>query len=211
MREKLINYIIIGGLVIALLFLMQRCNEESNKAISATKVLNDKVSYYKNKLGSQTATISVLQTDKRTLKQQVLANDDSLKKLASEFSKLKSIIKHTTLIQIDSIPVPFDVVVPCEFSRLGRYDTKWIDFNYQATNTGLIFQDFNLRNETTIITGFKRKWFLGKQSLKTDITNSNPYFSTNEIKSTTITIPTRFYDTRAFNIGIGIIGGLLIK
>lgn len=210
-NQKYILYGVIGLLIALLLFSVKRCKEESYLKDSANKVLSSKVEYYKNKLGSKTATIDVLETDNKTLKKEILKKDDSLNKLASDFSKVISIVKAKEEIKIDSIGFTFDEPFDCEFTKFGRHDTKWFSFLYQVDNKGFVLDDIRLKNETTVLTGFKRKWFLGKRSLKTDITNSNPYFKTTEIQSTTVKIPVKFYDTRLFNIGVGILLGKLIS
>ena len=206
-----IKEILIVGLAIALFFSVKTCKKESHLKDSATTQLTAKTQYFKNKLGTQTATIQVLAIDKNTLKSTVLKRDDSLKKLADEFAKVKSIVKWKSIYRIDTITVKHDSLIPCDFTTSGGYHKKHIDFNYKVNPIGLIIEDLTIPNETTIITGFKRKWFLGKQTLTTDITNSNPLFKTTEIKSTTVTIPKPFYDTRAFNIGIGLVGGFLLN
>lgn len=206
-----IKEILIVGLAIALFFSVKTCKSESHLKDSANKQLTAKTEYFKNKLGTTTATIQVLEVDKNTLKNTILKQDDSLKKLASEFAKVKSIVKWKSIYKIDTIRVNFETELPCDFKIFDRYDRKWLSFNYQFDNTGFILDDLTIQNQTTIITGFKRKWFLGKQTLITDITNTNPYFKSTEIKSTTITIPKPFYDTRVFNIGVGLVGGLLIN
>jgi len=65
-------------------------------------------------------------------------------------------------------------------------------------------------NKQTTITGFKRKWFLGRQTYTTDVTNNNPYVKTIDVKTVQVVVPKRFYDTRLFNVGVGLIGGMLL-
>ena len=57
----------------------------------------------------------------------------------------------------------------------------------------------------------KRNWFLGKQRYVTDVTASNPFISVLEVNSIVTKEKPKFYETTLFKVGIGFIGGILIK
>lgn len=206
-----ILHIIIVVLVISLTASITRCSQNANGIDSTTNALTAKVKYYKNKLGTETASKIVFETSNRNLKQLVLKKDDSLRKLTDEFAKVKSIVVVKTEIKIDSIPVPFEVPIPCDFERKGSYLTKNFNFDWEIDPNGLDFKNIRIPNETTVISGFKKKWFLGRRTMTTDVTNSNPLITTTDVKTIEVKITKPFYDTRVFNVAVGLIGGYLLK
>ena len=197
-------------LIVALLISLQKCQEQSNLRESNLSAMNDSIKHYKNKLGTITAEKKVEQMTKSDFENYVLENDKKLAVLTKEFSKVRQVIKASKNVRIDSIKVPFETKIPCDFKVEGDYQSEWYNLGYKITPDGLTIEPFNTWNEQTVITGFKRKWFLGKQYMTTDITNSNPFLQTDEIRTIEVVIPKKFYDTRAFNIGIGILGGALL-
>lgn len=197
-------------LLIAFFISVTKCNENKNQAISATKSLNDETKYFKNKLDTETASKIVLETSNKLLKKEILEKDLKLKKLTDEFSRVKSIVKYKTQIQIDSIPVYFTDSIPCEFQRIGNYDNKNFKFNWEFDQNKFELKNIEIPNETTIITGFKRKWIFGRQTLTTDITNSNELIKTTNVQTIEIKIPKKFHETRLFNFGVGFATGFFL-
>jgi hypothetical protein len=61
-----------------------------------------------------------------------------------------------------------------------------------------------------VVTGIKRKWFLGKQTQTTDITHANPFVQTNNVQHIEVVTQKKWYDTFLFKVGLGFIGGVLI-
>lgn len=196
-------------LVFAIVFLFKTCEAEK-RANNNIAVLQGEISTFKNKVGSLTTTVGALQLTKRQLEQTILEKNDSLKKLASEFSRVSSIVEIQTVTEFDTIPVPFEVPVPYDFERSGKKQNKWYSFNYEVDQNGLSLTNFQTWTETTTITGFKRNWFLGRQYVTTDITHTNPHISTVHIQSIEVVVPVKFYDTRMFNLGLGFLLGAAI-
>lgn len=197
-------------LMVAFLLSTRSCQEAQNLADNQLSAMNDTVKYFKNKLGTETATKEILQLTNKQFQEQILERDANFKALAKEFSRIKSTQVITGGFRIDSIAVPYEVKIPCDFERIGKYEDKFLKFDYKSNQDGFSFSNFDAPNTQYVINGFKRKWFLGRQIMTTDVTNSNEYFKTNNVKTIEIYVPKPFYDTRAFNIGIGIIGGALL-
>jgi len=203
------NYTI-ATLVIVLFLSVYQCTSNKKLSTSQAIALIDTTNQYKNEIGTITATKKVLQLEKKDLKELVYSKNDTLNTLRKEFSKVKAIVKIKTVTIIDSIPVPFEVRVPCDFERSGKHLDKWLQFDYAVNQNGFNISDFTMKNKQTTITGFKRKWFLGKQTYTTDVTNTNPHIKITEVQTIEVVVPKRFYDTRLFNIGVGFLGGILI-
>lgn len=196
-------------LAIALFMSIHECKRNEYLTNSKLNALTSKTTSYKNKIGTLTASKKVLQLEKSELKELVFKKDDTLNILRKEFSKVKAIVKTKTVTIIDSIPVPFEIRVPCDFERKGKHLDKWLQFDYAVNQDGFNITNFIIPNEQTTITGFKRKWFLGRQTLTTDITNSNPNIQTTDVQTIQVVVPKRWYDTRGFNIGLGAFFGFL--
>ncbi len=202
--------IIIIVLLIIVSISIDECGKHKKQSISATKNLTDETKYFKNKLGTETASKIALETSNKQFKEQLLKKDIELKKLADEFSRVKSVVKYKTEIKIDSVPVYFEKQIPCDFSESGKYDGNNFKFDWEIGKDKFNIKNINIPNETTIITGFKRKWFLGRQTLTTDVTNSNPLLKTTEVRTVDIMIPKKFHETRWFNFSIGIATGYFL-
>jgi len=205
---KAIPYIVI---IILALLLNKQCKETKR----VTDFYNNErqtVEVYKNKIGTLTATVTSTELTNKQLEDLLLKKNDTLKKLASEFKQIRYVTKIKYVTKIDSVSVPFEVKIPCEFERKGVYDIDaHFKFNYALNQTGLSLSDISIPNEQTIITGTKRKWIFGKQYLTTDITNSNPYIQTTEIKSVVIPIEVEWYNNKWFWFGAGAVGGVLLS
>lgn len=211
-----LTYVIIIVLLIVLIYQCDRNTENKSKMAVNTKALNDSLKYYQNKLGTQTATIKTMQLDKHQLQESILEKDNKLKQLAKQFNAIKSVTQFKTETELPAINVPFDPVVfatdsTSNFIRSGTVSDDWYSFKYNITEDSLSLSAFKTNTETTVITGVKQKWFLGEQTITTDITNSNPYVKVMAINAAEIVVPTPWYRKWYIWLTAGLAGGLLIK
>jgi len=204
-------YLTITALVVALFFAVGRCSHGNDNYVATINALTDSVYYYKNRLGTTTASIATLQLDKKQAKDLLLKKDAELAALANEFARVHAITKYIAVTHIDTITVAYRDTVPCVFERSGEVKDKWYSFNYHSNQNGFTAANFEVPNTATIITGTKRKWFLGKETLTTDITNTNPYIKVTDIKAAEITIPAPIYKKWYVWLAVGIGAGLLAK
>jgi len=202
--------VLILGLLIALILSINQCSTNEQLAASQNAVLKDATNHYKNELGTITATKKVLELEKKDLKELLYSKDTTLNILRKEFSKVKTIIQTETIVSIDNVTVPFETKIGYDFECKGSHLDTWLQFDYMLYQDRFELSDFTMLNKQTCITGFKRKWLLGKQTYTTDITNTNPHIKTVEVQTVQVVVPKRFYDTRLFNIGVGFIGGMLV-
>lgn len=198
-------------LVIALLLSVGRCRFNSKNADINLTALTDTVTHFTNNLGTQSASIAALQLEETQLKKIILDKDKELAMLAKQFSEIKAIVKYTQVIKLDTINVVFKDTVPCNFSRKGTLNTSWYSLNYKTDNKGFTIDNLTIPNQTTVITGFKRTWFLGKETLITDITNTNPHINVSTIQSLQTTAPVNWQKKWYLWLGAGIAGGYLIS
>lgn len=211
--------ILILILTVILVASVQECGSEKSRANANYKALTDTTSHFKNRLGTITASRAALQLTNSELKQTLLSKDDSLNQLSKEFVQLRSVVKFSSKLKLPAAAVKFETPIPgqtCDslplaFERSGAFRQKWFQFYYSVTPDSLKITDMAMNNTTTVITGVKRKWFLGKQVVKTDVTHSNPYISTQQITSAEVVVPEPWYKKWYLWLAAGIAGGLLIK
>jgi len=207
MMRKHISNIIITALLLVLIFSIQRCSYNKRIADDNAAALTDTVKYYTNALGTQTASVKTLQVDKAGLKTLLLDKDKELTMLASEFAKLNNVVKADTELRIDTITVAYNDALPYNFERSGRVLDKWYSFGYSSNQNGFKIDSLKVPNSITIITGSKRKWFLGEETITTDVTNTNPYVTITNVKAAEITLPAPWYKKWYVWLAVGAVGG----
>ncbi len=208
--EKYKNAIILG-LLVALVLSVSQCTQAKKRTLDNLTASQDSITYYKNRIGTVTASKHTLQLTNKELKRTIYKKDTTINKLRKEFSKVKTIVKTKTVVKVDTVLVAFDSIVPGPaFVRTGAHADKWFNFDYTINPEGFSLTNIKIPSEQVVITGFKRKWLLGRQTLTTDITYTNPYIYTAEVKTVEVVVPKPFYDTRVFNIGLGLLGGYFI-
>lgn len=207
------NYILPAlciALAVCLLLAVQRCNHVQDMNVVNMNALTDTVKHYTNKLGTQTASIKTLQLDKKQIQDLLLDKDKELKALASEFSKVHSVTKAEAEIVIKEVPIIYRDTIPFVFERIDSVKTDWYRFGYVSNQKGLQIDSLRTWTSLTAITGTKRKWFLGKETVTTDITFSNPHIKVTEIKAAELTVPVPWYKKWYLWLAAGVIGGFVI-
>lgn len=195
-------------IVLALLY-FQECNR--SKELSATVTDYERMeTEYVNKIGTLTKSVSVLKVANSDQAKLILEKDSDLKKLASEFHDWKRIVKWKTRVQIDSILIPYEVPVPCEFERTGKVENEFYSIYLKSNQNGVLVDSLKVTEERTTITGFKRKWFWGAQTYSTDTSSNNPYIHTENLKSYEKNVPVKWYESTWFKFTTGFILGAII-
>lgn len=199
--------------ILLMLLVVSECRrrDENQTARKNIDAATGSVTYYKNKLGTQTATVKTLELDKQSLQNVLIKKDAELRMLTKEFASVKNVVMLKTVTQFDTIYIPFTEKAPCAFTRKDSVSTKNYSFNYEIDSAGLRLENFTVPNKVTVITGYKRKWFLGKQTLTTDITNSNPYITTQSMLSSEIVIPEPWYKKWYVWLAAGLLAGSIVR
>ncbi len=207
-EKKYAAFIII--LIAALVYQCESYRNFKENTAANIAAITDSVQHYKNALGSQTATVKTLQLSQSNLNSQLLEKDPALKSLSKEFSKIKSVIKYRAITRIDTIKIRYQDTVSCIFERSGKVKNMNYSFTYDVTQKGMEIDSVCIPASVTLLTGTKRKWFMGKEYVTTDITNSNPLVSIQTIQSAEITICQPWYKKWYLWLGAGIAGGIFI-
>lgn len=193
-------------------FQCQSNKETANRSELNSKIDKDSISYYKNKIGTLTASVGTYQVTAGEFKEKFLQSDEQLKKVTASFSKLQQVVKYTAKARIDTIRIPFDQPIVYDtiskkeipsFLRESSKVQDWVSFDWKVDNYGLTVSNLTGSIELTTVIGFKRKWFLGQQYATTEITPSAKNVTVVNLKSEEIVVPKKFYQTNAFLIGTG--------
>jgi len=211
--KKYVPYFVMLSLILALLFSIQRCNYNKQLWATSATAVTDTVAYFKNTMGGQTASIKTLEVNNRQLQALVTGKDSRLAAMAQEFSNVHTVIKYKNIISVDTVyaaySLPLDTLP--HFERSGAVFNEWYNFEYKVNNSGLKLSNLSMRTETAVITGIKRKWFLGKETLTTDITNTNPYVSITTVKAAEVIVPEPWYKKWYLWLAAGIAGGFVLS
>lgn len=225
-----INYsrvVIVVLLILLALLLFRTCetSRELDKYIDNEGVLKAGLTSYELKNGKLAYSIGQLQYSEKELKNKIFSKDSTLAEMAKKYSKVTGASSVKVATSIPKVGIKFDSPLveevpptgdnPCpDFvftEKEGSHMAKWYNLGYRVTNDSLVIEPFNTWTDIKRIDGVKKKWFLGKATPTTEFSFTNPYVTANEVQVIVVPYKKPFYDTRLFNIGVGIGLGLLIK
>jgi len=175
--------------------------EKNKTALATIEAQNSEISTYKLRNGQLVTSQKVSILTEKQLKEQIAINKELIKK----FSQIKTVTKTVTVTKIDSVDVPFKVQVPCDFERSNSVLDKHYSFDYSVNQNGLKIKNLIVPDSISIVTGTKRKWFLGKETQYIDITHSNPNVQDNALQHYEIQEPKKWYQTNGAKMGGAII------
>lgn len=216
---KYYREIIIILLLALLLSAIAKCEQQTHYANDNLEALSDKTIWYNNRLGIETASHKTLQLTNAEMHRILIQKNDTIAQLTKEFVKLRSVVTYKSTAKLPLIGIKIEKPLSLEssdsslvnFQRLGEVSEKWFRFDYNLTCDSLKLANFTIPNNTIAITGVKRKWFLGKSIVTTDIIHSNPYIQTENIAAAEIIVPEPWYKKWYLWLAAGIAGGLLIN
>lgn len=215
--KRVLPYLLSAVLLLLLFFQCEQGRQLASLSEANAEALTDTVKHYENKLGTVTASKKVLQLNNAQLKNIVLDKDKELATLAKEFSDVKNVYKFKSEFVFEPIEIAFDTPISLSadstgrFVRSGTYSKKWFSLDYEINNEGISIDSLRTHTETTLISGIKRKWFMGKQTVATDITNTNPHIKITGITAAEVVVPTPVWRKWYVWLGVGFITGLSIK
>lgn len=182
------NFIHNSIIIILAILLIHQC--EDNHALQKTSkhnesVLLDSVQYYKNSLGQEVAEKKSFQGTAQELEQILDAKRKENAQLNEAMKHWKSIANATqikTVTEIKEVAIPFEVPIPCDFSRTFVKHDKWFSIGGEVTQAQIFVENILLYNTMTIVIG-KRKLSMFRSEFRAEVTNSNPYIKTVDIEN----------------------------
>jgi hypothetical protein len=208
-KNRIYILVLLTGCLILIAQLFQKCESEKLQ-LANVEALNSQTKVYKLKNGQLVTSVETLSYTNSQLKNSIVMKDKKVKELTNKFSKVQSLTKYITNIKFDTIKLTYKDSIPCNFEKVGSSFKEWYHIAYKSNQKGVEITELSIPDSVIVVTGIKRKWFLGKQTQTTDITHTNPFVQTEQIQHIEVVTPKKWYDTNLFKIGIGFIGGALI-
>jgi len=208
-KSNLANLILCVVCLILFCMLFQKCENE-NLQLANVDALNSQLTTYKLKNGQLVTSAKTLSYTNAQLKNSLLGKDKQLKEVMDKFSKVKSVTKYVTTTKFDTIAITYTDSIPCIFNKDGAIFHYWYSLGYKSNQKGITITELSIPDSVAIVTGTKRKWFLGKQTQTIDITHTNPFVQTDEVQHVEVVAKPKWYETTLFKVGLGFIGGFLL-
>lgn len=142
--------------------------------------LQDTIRYYKNKDGSTTAQIKLLEADKKSLAKVIATKNKSLSDLLKSGSKTATVFN--TLTVYDTVTKVRLDTVNSKPSFKDQTKDKWIELNIELKNDSL-YKTIVLRDSLSV--SFKKvsQGFLKRKKSVVEVKNYNPYVKINNLQS----------------------------
>jgi hypothetical protein len=142
----------------------------------------------------------------------LIASNDTLKKMVSEFKRVQStlVIKQETRIK-DSIHFKEGDSIPCDFPPVAvEKTTANYSFKGSITNKALFIDDLFIPNKQSIVLGDKKTSFWGNTERQVSVVNSNPLVSTGSIQNFTIKEKKKWWERPVIVAPLGFVAGTAI-
>ena len=142
--------------------------------------LQDTIRYYKNKDGSTTAQIKLLEADKRSLAKVIATKNKSLSDLLKSGSTTATVFN--TLTVYDTVTNVRLDTVNSKPSFKDQTKDEWIELNIELKNDSL-YKSIVLRDSLSV--SFKKvsQGFLNRKKSVVEVKNYNPYVKINNLQS----------------------------
>jgi hypothetical protein len=209
-KNRIYTTVLLVVCLILISQLFQKCQSEKLQ-LANVESLNQQAKIYKLKNGQLVTSVENLNYTKDQLKKSLLMKDKKIKELTDKFSNIKSVTRYVTNTKFDTIKLVYNDSVPCNFERIGSDYKEWYHIAYKSNQIGVEITELSIPDSVIIVTGDKRNWFWGKRTSVMDITHANPFVETELVQRIEVVQPRKWYDSTVFKIGIGFLGGLLLK
>jgi hypothetical protein len=208
-KNRIFTWVLLISCLALVSQLFQKCESEKLQ-LANVEALNSQSKVYKLKNGQLVTSVETLSYSNSQLKNSIVMKDKKVKELTNKFSKVQSLTKYVTNTKFDTIELRYKDTVPCVFERKDKVVKEWYNIAYKSNQKGIEITELSIPDSVIVVTGIKRKWFLGKQTQTTDITHANPFVQTNNVQHIEVVTQKKWYDTFLFKVGLGFIGGVLI-
>ena len=200
------NRIVIFALLALVCFLLVK-NCERAKDVERFKtnaaVLREDLSFTKSKLGQEIAGKSALEVTLKELKEGYWIKDDSLTDITRKFKKIQSATIIKTVVEIDSIKIPYKNPANEYFNQSWSKETPLFAISGISTNSFMQINTLRLFNTQRLVIGKEKGFF--NNTLSVQVTNSNPYIKMTELLTQSVTIPNKRFGV-GFFAGIDVTG-----
>ena len=150
----------------------------------------------------------------KDLLKELTKENEELKQATKDFKNVESYTKVKTITKIDTVTVYFDNDIP-DFGLLDiSIDSSLFSLSAVVSNKAFTLRSLEVPNQAQIIVGDKKiKGWTGitkGTEYQINIINSNPLVSNMDMQTYTIKEEKKWYETRGFAAGVGLVGGLIL-
>jgi len=150
----------------------------------------------------------------KDLLKELTKENEELKQATKDFKNVESYTKVKTITKIDTVTVYFDNDIP-DFGLLNiSIDSSLFSLSAVVSNKAFTLKSLEVPNQAQIIIGDKKiKGWTGitkGTEYQINIINSNPLVSNMDMQTYTIKEEKKWYETRGFAAGVGLVGGLIL-
>jgi len=134
--------------------------------------------------------------------------------------KIKSKVSTITITKIDTFYIPFkevlhihDTIYPIGTLKTPKrfeLSNPFYGINGVVLTNGIVIDSLGIKNRMDITIGQKRNGIFKKSTPIVEVVNSNPYVQTLSMQNVIIEDKKRFYESKLFWFGAGVLGGVLI-
>lgn len=206
--EKLI-LVIVCIFILIIVWNIPSCDNKNLKQDNKLLLdLQDTLVKHRNKDGSQTAQIGILQSRNTNLILQLNTKDETIKSLQDEIKKNKDRIKNGGSISVFTTITTYQDSTKTSTSYLSdssivykasSKDTTWVKWN-TISNKNSTSLDLKVKNAYTVVIGSERVSLFKRKSI-VEVTNKNPFTDTQALRAFEVK------DTRRNKLSLGIQGG----
>lgn len=158
--------------IIVILLLSVLIKSDSNRKQEHFDKKND-TKTYKLPDGTQVSTSNTKEVTKKELNQLIKTQNKPQKALLKQFSKVKNVTETVTETTIDTIKLAPKDSMSVKNGYSGLFLKDNFSFNYKVDKNEVLITNFKLIDTSTIVSGIKRSWFLGKETETKDIIHSS--------------------------------------
>jgi len=209
---KFIPYAIII-ILLAIIFFMQKCDKQK-LLNNLTEIVSykDSAKTYKDKYGFAISyNQSLILANKEALTV-ISLKEKQLYDLQKQFKNVKSANNIKWKVELIHDTIRFTDTIPCEFEQFYLTDSnKFYNVKAYIAPSFFMIDTLYFLNEQSIFIGTKNFGFFRPAEHRIEIKNSNPYVITTNINSYTVKNKPKWYETKAFIFGAGIVSGLAVN
>tara|TARA_R100000734_G_scaffold19149_1_gene18617 strand:- start:1978 stop:2628 length:651 start_codon:yes stop_codon:yes gene_type:complete len=150
----------------------------------------------------------------KDLLKELKKENEELKEATKDFKNVESYTKVKTITKIDTVTVYFGDDIP-DFGILDvNIDSSLFSLSAVVSNKAFTLKSLEIPNQSQIIVGDKK--IIGWTGItkgteyQINIINSNPLVSNIDMQTYTIREEKKWYETRGFAAGVGLVGGLIL-
>jgi hypothetical protein len=198
--------VVLLAVVAFLLFKWGNLRDEITQWTNNYEVMQDSLTTEISKLdGAIIYKDGIIGMQQKELKD-ALKSDSIQRELVKHYKKVASAVKIETVIQVDSIPVPYPVYV--DNDTMLNVVRECYEVALEFKENTLSITDFKMYNRQDIILGDQRKG-LWKTEQAIEVRNSNPCITTTGIQTYQVVVPIKWHQKWWITVPAGFAAGYL--